>query len=284
MDTLANINRFSGFADCYDLYRPSPPAIVTDILTQLAQVSRPRLVVDIGCGTGLSTRLWAGRADRVVGVEPNPDMRRQAERATTGPATAAGGATATAAGGPAAAAGVSYREGTSSRTGLPDGCADIATCVQSLHWMDPEPTFPEIARILRDGGVFAACDCDWPPTMLWEAEAAYAAFSAGIRELEARHGVSADVRKWPKHEHLARMKASGQFRYVKEILVHQVESGSADRLVGLAKSMGSVASLLKAGLTESQIGLTALADTARRVLGDTPMPWYFSYRLRVGIR
>jgi SAM-dependent methyltransferase len=267
-DVPANIERFSGFADWYDRYRPAPPAIVTEILTQLAQVPRPGLVVDIGCGTGLSTRLWAGRAERVVGVEPNADMRGQAQRATTGPAMA----------------GVSYQEGSSTRTGLPDGCADIVTCVQSLHWMDPVPTFAEIARILRDGGVFAACDCDWPPTMRWEAEAAYAAFNAGIGELEARHGASTDVRKWGKHEHLARMKASGLFRYTKEILVHQVESGSAERLVGLAKSMGSVASLLKAGLTEDQIGLTALRQAARSVLGDTPMPWYFSYRLRVGIK
>jgi ubiquinone/menaquinone biosynthesis C-methylase UbiE len=268
MDTLANITRFSGFADRYDQYRPSPPPIVTQILTQLAQVPRPGLVVDIGCGTGLSTRLWAGRAERVVGVEPNADMRRQAERATTGPAAAA----------------VTYREGTSTRTGLPDGCADIVTCVQSLHWMDPAPTFTEIARILRDGGVFAACDCDWPPTMHWQAEAAYAAFTAGIGELETRHGVSTDVRKWPKQEHLARMKASGAFRYTKEVLVHQTEPGSADRLVGLAKTLGSVASLLKHGLTEAELGLESLAQTAHRVLGESAMPWYFSYRLRVGIK
>ena len=40
--------------------------------------------------------------------------------------------------------------------------ADIVTCSQSFHWMEPEPTLAEIARILRPGGVFAAYDYDWP--------------------------------------------------------------------------------------------------------------------------
>ena len=35
--------------------------------------------------------------------------------------------------------------------------------VQALHWMEPAPTFGEVARLLRPGGVFAALDCDWPP-------------------------------------------------------------------------------------------------------------------------
>jgi len=45
-------------------------------------------------------------------------------------------------------------------TDLPDGCADIVTCSQSLHWMVPESTFAEVARILRPGGVFATYDYD----------------------------------------------------------------------------------------------------------------------------
>jgi len=75
----ANLERFSGFADRYDARRPMPPAALVDLLTQLAQVTQPRLIVDIGCGTGLSTRIWAGRAEKVIGIEPNADMRRQAE-------------------------------------------------------------------------------------------------------------------------------------------------------------------------------------------------------------
>ena len=51
-DFSGNIERFSGFADVYDHYRPAPPAILGDILTQLAQMPFPQLVVDLGCGGG----------------------------------------------------------------------------------------------------------------------------------------------------------------------------------------------------------------------------------------
>src|SRR2546427_11505032 len=75
---------FAGVEERYDAYRPRPPAVLREILTQLAQVRRPRLVVDLGCGTGLSARVWAGRADVVVGIEPAEGMRRVAEaRAAT---------------------------------------------------------------------------------------------------------------------------------------------------------------------------------------------------------
>ena len=37
-------------------------------------------------------------------------------------------------------------------TGLADACADIVTCAQSLHWMQPDVTFKEVDRILRPGG------------------------------------------------------------------------------------------------------------------------------------
>src|ERR1035437_5729466 len=106
-----NAARFSGFADIYDSSRPAVPKAVADILSQLAQVIRPRLVVDLGCGTGLSTRLWAGRANKAIGIEPNPDMRRQANKTTKS----------------LKIAGVTYREGTSTHTGLPGSCADIVT-------------------------------------------------------------------------------------------------------------------------------------------------------------
>ena len=260
-----NVSRFSGFADVYDGHRPTPPAIVVDILTQLAEAPRPHLVVDIGCGTGLSTRLWAARAKKVIGIEPNPDMRRQAQQSSDN-------------------ANVAYHDGLSTVTTLPDACADIVTCSQALHWMKPEPAFAEIARILRIGGVFAAIDCDWPPTIGWEIEAAYRTCMAKVGELEQRHGVSANLRKWAKEEHLGRMTASGQFRFTKELVIHQVEEGDAVRLMGLARSFSGVASLLKHGVSEEEIGLTELRLAAEKWMGDKPKPWYFSYRVRVGVK
>jgi len=264
----ANVERFMGFADVYDSYRPRPPEVVPDILTQLAQAPQPALVVDLGSGTGLSTAIWAGRATEVVGVEPSADMRRQAE-ARIGVLTDG--------------ANVRYREGYANATGLPDACADIVTCSQSLHWMEPVSTLAEIARILRPGGVFAAYDCDWPPTVNWAIEQAHYAFLGQLRAAEEKYEFSRHVRSWDKQQHLERMRESGRFRLTKEILLHHTEQGGAERLVGLELSQGGVATLLKYGVSEQEIGITALRKTAQRVLGDAIVPWYFSYRMRVGV-
>jgi SAM-dependent methyltransferase len=269
LDLSANVERFTGYADCYDAHRPQPPPILAEILTGLAQVEQPGLVVDLGSGTGLSTTYWAELAEAVVGIEPSPDMRRQA------------GARAAALG---AGAQVRFQAGFSTTTGLPDRCADIVTCSQSLHWMEPAPTFAEVARILRPGGVFAAYDCDWPPTVHWEAEAAYQETLSRAEAIGAERGFFSGVRRWEKKEHLARLRGSHHFRYVKEILVHSIEVGSAGRLVGLCRSQGSVATLLKQGVREEEIGLDALRRVAERTLGAGTVPWYWSYRVRVALR
>lgn len=261
----ANVERFAGFAGLYHTHRPQPPAVLVDLLCRAAGAERPGLVVDLGCGTGLSTRVWAERAERVLGIEPSPDMRREAERQTASP-------------------NVSFRPGFSHQTGLPDACADVLTCSQALHWMEPEPTFQEVARVLRRGGVFAAYDCDWPPTLpRWEAEAAYIEFMARVTSMEKERGLAPDVKRWPKDGHLARMRASNRFRFTKELVVHHLESGNAERLVGLALSQGAVETLLKAGVTEAEMGLDRLREVAARTLGDEPGPWCFSYRARIGV-
>ncbi len=223
-------------------------------------------MVDVGCGTGLSTRIWADRADAVIGIEPSADMRRIAEENA------------------ANANRIRYQDGYSHDTGLAEACADIVTCSQSLHWMEPASTFAEIARILRPGGVFAAIDCDWPPTMNWQAEQAYTQFDDQREKIGEARGYFSDIKQWDKQGHLARMQASGKFRYVKEILVQQREMGNAERLVGLAMSQGGVASLLKNGMTEEEIGVPEFRALAQQMLGDEPSPWYFSYRVRVGVK
>jgi len=264
----ANVTRFSGFADIYDQYRPQPPAVATELLTQYADQGMPRLVVDLGSGTGLSTRIWVGRAREVIGIEPSADMRRAAEAHPT----------------PAGDTVLHYRDGHSAATGLPDGCADIVCCAQAFHWMEPTSTLTEVARILRDGGIFATLDCDWPPTIHWQADAAFRALHHRVRDLEHQHHVYSSVKRWPKEQHLANITASGHFRFTNEVLVHQVEPGSAARLTGLALSFGSIEDLLKLGLSEEEIGITTFRKTVMEVLGERTLPMYFSYRLRIGVK
>lgn len=297
LDLSPNAERFSGFADLYDDVRPTPPADLAVMLCEYARVDRPALVVDLGSGSGLSTRWAAGWAEHVVGVEPNADMRLAATRAGT--------------------TNMEFVNGLSHQTGLPDGCADIVMAVQSLHWMEPESTFAEVARVLRPDGAFAAIDCDWPPLIgdaqseaEWDRCHARArrgedALAAGLRGDALLHSLDIDpdavdstlhgwdagehrrvavgVHRWGKDTHLDRMRASGKFTISRELGLHTTELGDADRFVDLLRSQGGVQSLLAHGITEEQLGILALHDTCEAAIGTGAHPMRFSYRARIGL-
>jgi ubiquinone/menaquinone biosynthesis C-methylase UbiE len=260
-----SVDRFSGFAALYDEVRPVPPVAFTEVVVQVARISRPAVVVDIGSGTGVSAAIWAGNADRVVAVEPNEEMRAMAaarlrsDRGTE----------------------FELRDALAADTGLPDRYADAVTCSQSLHWLDPETTLPEVARILRPGGVFAAIDCDWPPAIDWEVDAAYDRMDRATRRLEAERGVV--PRRWEKSGHLARIRDSGLFRWSTELALSHVESGGADRIIALAETQGGVVALRQAGIPDESIGLHELRRVAEAVLGADVRPWWWTYRVRLGI-
>jgi ubiquinone/menaquinone biosynthesis C-methylase UbiE len=264
----ANLQRFTGFADTYDRYRPALPAVIRDILAQLAGDVHPVRVVDIGAGTGLSARLWKGFDAEVIGIEPSADMRRAFAQAQALDSTLSN---------------IRFQDGTSTKTGLPDACADIVTASQALHWMEPQPTFAEVARILRRGGVFAAIDCDWPPTIHPPLDEAFEACMAKAKAVEKANALSPGIRRWHKDDHLARMQESGRFGFTKEICCHSHETGGADRLIGLAQSQSTVATLLKHGSSNEEIGISDLRKAAEKILADRVVQWWWSYRIRIGI-
>lgn len=90
-------------------------------------ISRVRLALDIGCGTGLSSRAARERADRVVAVDMSLAMLRAAEPL----------------------AGVCYLAAGAERIPLHDATADLATVGAAFHWFDQPRAFSELARVLR---------------------------------------------------------------------------------------------------------------------------------------
>lgn len=254
-----------GFAAAYHAHRPRPPLAVVGLLMQLARTGRPGVVVDLGSGTGLSTALWAPHAETVIGIEPLDEMRRLAAAENTAP-------------------NVRFMAGVAQATGLPDGAADIVTCAQSLHDMEPRSTLAEIARLLRPGGVFAAYDYDWPPVVHWEAEEAFFAFADRVGELRKRYGIRSEMRQWDKAGHVHRMRDCGHFRYVREMFVHHAEPCSAERWVGFALTLSHVPPVLELGLDDDEVGLTAFRDATRRILGAEGLSWHVSYCVRVAVK
>ena len=139
MADLAHFNptgRFTGLAEVYARCRPTYPAAAIDLIVSRGHLGPKSLLIDVGCGTGISSRLFAERGIPVVGIEPNPDMRRQAEFEAAAPGVPV----------------PQYREGRAEVTGLPDAVADVVLSAQAFHWFDADAALRECHRILKPDG------------------------------------------------------------------------------------------------------------------------------------
>lgn len=257
---------WTGRASSYDRARPTPPPALLDLLTQLIATPRPALVVDLGSGTGLSTAIWGERAERVIGIEPNADMRQEAISKIEGHPYAAR---------------IEYQDGIADRTGLPDGSADIITAAQAFHWMEPTATLAEITRVLRTGGLFAAYDYDWPPAIHWELDRLTQEVGMRTVELVRERGLPQNVKIWPKNKSLDPLRESGHFRFTRELFLHHIEQGDAARFLEMMQSSAFSGQFQ---FTEQETGFDRLRQAALQHIGSKSIPWYVSYRVRIGIK
>jgi SAM-dependent methyltransferase len=125
--------RFTGLAQLYSQYRPTYAACALDFAINQCHLGEGSVLVDIGCGTGISTRQFAERGIPVIGIEPNEEMRQQAQNESS----------------PAGAPNPKYLAGRAEATGLPDSCADAVLAAQAFHWFVPEEALREFHRIIK---------------------------------------------------------------------------------------------------------------------------------------
>lgn len=122
--------RFSDRSADYVKYRPSYPAAAIDAVLEGLGKSENLTAADVGAGTGISARLLAERGVRVIGIEPNAEMRKAAEEHAR----------------------VEYQGGTAEATGLGDASMDLVLCAQAFHWFRQAEALSEFARVLKPGG------------------------------------------------------------------------------------------------------------------------------------
>lgn len=102
-------------------------------MVESCKLSDNATLADVGCGTGISSRLFARRGINVIGVEPNADMLAMAKKNSTGLSEH-----------------LRFVSGTAEDTTLTDGSVDTVLCAQSFHWFNQEKAFQEFHRILKD--------------------------------------------------------------------------------------------------------------------------------------
>lgn len=134
---LKPTERFSDRVSNYIKYRPSYPVELIDTLTSKCRLDSQSIIADIGSGTGKFSKLLLDRNYRVIGVEPNNEMRQTAEIQFS------------------KLDNFTSIEGTSEKTNISNSSVDLVTAAQAFHWFNRKETRKEFERILKTIGYVA---------------------------------------------------------------------------------------------------------------------------------
>ncbi|KJK56284.1 class I SAM-dependent methyltransferase [Saccharothrix sp. ST-888] len=153
---------FGAVAADYDAARPSYPDALFDEIERLGgRLLSGSVVLDVGAGTGIATRLLAGRGARVTAVEPSAGMAARLH---------------------AVSPGIPLVRGVGDALPCRDATADLITYAQAFHWTAPDRSIPEAIRVLRPGGALAVWRNDRDRRTAW-AEAQLDRLMAGVSSL-----------------------------------------------------------------------------------------------------
>lgn len=129
-DSPDHAHSFGGVVDAYDRGRPTYPAPAAAWLAGQAPVS----VLELGAGTGKLTEQLVALGHDVHATDPDAAMLgRLAERLPE------------------------VRTSLASAEEIPAGdrSYDVVVCAQAFHWFDLDRALPEIARVLKVGGLLS---------------------------------------------------------------------------------------------------------------------------------
>jgi SAM-dependent methyltransferase len=126
--------RFSDRAEDYAKYRPHYSPDVVHALKEACGLTPEHLIADVGCGPGMLAEVFLENGNRVIGVEPNREMRIAGENYLAGHPN------------------FSAVDGSAENTTLGDASVDFVIAGQAFHWFRPPEARVEFARILKSGG------------------------------------------------------------------------------------------------------------------------------------
>ena len=144
-DVSLRATSFGSAAEDYARYRPAPPPEAAD----WALRRHWDLAIDVGAGTGNLTRYMAARSNRVVAVDLDVRMLTALGRRL-----------------PDAKRVVARGEVLPFRT----GAAGAVAISSAWHWLDPDLAWPELARVIRPGGVLSVLWSNPDREVPWVAE------------------------------------------------------------------------------------------------------------------
>jgi len=125
---------FSTKAERYAKFRWDYAASAIESIINITQMAINSTIADIGAGTGILTKYFVAKAQKIYAIEPNIELRQILTREL------------------GAFPSISVMAACAEATKLPDNSVDVITVAQAIHWFDPEPARQEMMRILKDDG------------------------------------------------------------------------------------------------------------------------------------
>lgn len=137
-------SKFGHIAEEFERYRPDYPPELFDHILSAVPYDRHECAIDLGAGTGKSTRALLPHFREVIAVEPDAGMAAKLEQEV-----------------PA----VTVQNITAEDFSQPSSSVDLVTVGNALHWMDLPRVFANVHSWLRSRGIFAVYDRPLPKTI-----------------------------------------------------------------------------------------------------------------------
>ena len=247
--------RFKGFSDVYDKSRPMLPREAIEIIKKYKDTNI-ETIVDIGCGTGLSTLVCTEFSRNVIGIEPSTDMLNEAKKKERD--------------------NLKFKQGFGEKTGLSESIADIVICVQAFHWMNPEMVLKEVHRILKPNGIFAVINADYPPIINKELEKIYLNIVNKAKKAED----FSETILVNKEKFIDSIRNCNLFDYYREISFSKTEKYDKERFKNFILSHSTVQQSIKNNILD----LEALDDDLEGIFQNRTLEAIFPYRMSIGIK
>ncbi|MFF2820454.1 class I SAM-dependent methyltransferase [Kitasatospora cineracea] len=233
---------FGSAARLYDSIRPTYPVRAV----AWAIGAKPVRVLDLGAGTGLLAGVLRAAGHEVIAVEPDEQMRAVAAERQPGTQVLAGSA---------------------EDIPLPDESVDAVVVGQAYHWFTPQDALPQIHRVLRRDGVFAA---------MWNIRDDRTPWVAALSEIVGHEGYGLES-AWQYGP------VTPWFAEPERGLIEHTVTVPTDRLIDLVRSRSSylTADAAEQARLDREIGELAATDPALAGRDSVEMPYRTCvYRMR----
>jgi len=197
--------------DSYDRGRPEYPSDAVQKLIDELALGSESVVVDLGAGTGILTKLLIPTCARLVAVDPVEGMRRKFSELLPG---------------------IEILEGSAEHIPLPDQSANAVVAAQAFHWFDGSAALHEINRVLKVNGKLG---------LIWNVRDESLDWVAKLTDIIDRHEKGAP--RYRSGLWKDAFRSTGLFTPLQIAHFKYVQSGEPERIVDRVSSISFISAL-----------------------------------------